>query len=156
MLHISEVLRWKYALKQIVAGVFLYRITIECGGENAPRHRDTVLAMKDGQVFLIAWSSLILHHALAGSKARSPWFIPEAFWPITTHSMSALHLVQHAHCILMNTTQSSVWSLQNHCIQVLVWAGLSFPHSGSSTLLEWILLLARQESRERTCWVLYV
>lgn len=135
---------------------FLYFITIDLKVGTVLRHRDTVPAMKDGQVFVIAQPSLIPHHVYAGCKGRSPGFNPEAFWPIATHSMSALHLVQHSNCILMNTTQSSVWSLQNHCIQVFVWAELSFPHSGSSTLLDWILLLARQGSWERTCWVLYV
>lgn len=53
-----------------------------------------VLAMKDGQAFLIAQSSLIPHHVHAGSKVRSPGFIPEAFKPIATHSLPALHLVR--------------------------------------------------------------
>lgn len=135
---------------------FLYCITIGCERDSESRHRDTVLTMKDNQVFLIAQSSLITHHVNAGTKVRSSGFIPEAFWPIAIHSIPALHLVKYSSCILMNTTQSSVWSLQNHCIQVFVWTGLSFPHSSSSTLLECILLLARQGSRERTCWALYV
>lgn len=135
---------------------FLSCITIDFKGGTAPRHRDTVPAMKDGQVFVIAQHSLIPHHVHAGCKARSPGFNSEAFWPVATRSMSALHLGRYSSCILMNTTRSSVWSLQNHCILGFVWAGLSFPHSGSSTLLDWILLLARQGSRERTCWVLYV